>query len=320
MLRFDRERFFQIIQIILPLLLLILAGVEIQKAISGMNKELLRDVVSQIPNWQIVLIFIISICAITPMFLYDAMLVKLLGIKVRAMRLVKQSFIVNTFSNLVGFGGIAGLILRNYFYAKHDLNKRVLLKNIASVTIFSLTGISLLASVFLLSYRNFSLFDEIGWLFFAVLAVSLFLPSFILFYLVQHQRRTNSSISLAVFVKLVLASLLEWTALFCAIWFFTFVLNIPIGVTDLLPVFIIATCAGIASMIPGGIGSFDLVFIWGTQNLGIIDEKVLALLIFYRISYFVFPFLLSVVLFHKEIIRKTNTLIKKFIEYVFRKN
>lgn len=320
MLRIGKERLLQIIQIILPLLLLILAGIEIQKSINGIDKELVRAVVSQVPYWQIILIFVISICAITPMFLYDAMLVKLLGIKVRAVRLIKQSFIVNTFSNLIGFGGIAGLILRNYFYAKHKVNKRFLLKKIASVTIFSLTGISLLASTFLLIYRDFPLFDEIEWLFFAVLTVSLFLPLFIIFYLFQHKRKTSSAISLSVFVKLVLASLLEWTSLFCAIWFFTVVLNIPIRIIDLLPVFIISTCAGIASMIPGGIGSFDLVFLWGTQSLGILDEKVLVLLIFYRMSYFVFPFLLSVALFHKEILRKADDLKEQIAEYFSRRN
>lgn len=77
-------------------------------------------------------------------------------------------------------------------------------------------------------------------------------------------------------------------------------LNIPLSFHELVPVFIVASCAGIASMIPGGLGSFDLVFIWGTQNLNILDEKVLVMLVFYRSGYFLLPFLLAVALFIKK--------------------
>lgn len=316
----QREHIFKIIKIIFPLILLVLTGLEIKKAAMGINIDLLQYEVNQLPFWQIPLIFILSICAITPMFLYDIMLVKLLGIQVSQKKLVKQSFIVNTISNLIGFGGIAGLMLRNYFYTKYDVNKQVLLRNIASVTIFSLTGISLLAMILPISYRNFPLLNETKWLFIAVIGVSLCLPMFILFYWIQHKRNSSSAISLQMFVKLVLASLLEWISVFCVICFFAYVLNIPIQLTDLFPVFIIATCAGVASMIPGGVGSFDLVFIWGTQSLGIMDEKVFVLLIFYRMSYLIFPFLLSVALFYKEIWRKVDSFLEQCAKFLLSGN
>lgn len=295
-----KERLFQIIKVIFPMLLFILAGTEIYKAATGMNADLIQRAVSQLQFWEVALIFILSICAISPMFLYDVMLVKLLKIQMHARQLVKQSFIANTFSLLIGFGGIAGLMLRSYFYSKYDVNKQVLLKNIASVTIFSVTGISLLAWILPIGYRDIPLLNETRWLYFAVLAVSLLAPLFILYHAVQNTRKNETAISYQVIAKLVTASILEWSALFLVIWYLTHVFHIPIQLVDLIPIFIIATCAGIASMIPGGIGSFDLVFLWGTQSLGIMDEKVLVLLIFYRISYFVVPSLLAALLFIKE--------------------
>ena len=93
---------------------------------------------------------------------------------------------------------------------------------------------------------------------------------------------------------------------FFIIWFLTFILNIPIELSALIPIFLIASCAGIISMIPGGIGSFDLVFLWGTQSVGIADGKVLFLLILYRIGYFVLPFLFSALLFIKEYWERWN--------------
>ena len=293
-----KDRIFQVVKVIFPLFLLVLAALEIQKI--GINLDLLRSEVSQLQIWEMALVFIISICAITPMFLYDVMLVKLLKIRIPARKLVKQSFIINTFSNLIGFGGLAGLMLRNYYYGKHNRNKQSLLKTIASVTLFAVTGISLFASVMLIGYRNFPLLNEIKWLYFAVLAISLLLPLYILFNLFPRKRKSDSTLSFSFIVRLVSASVLEWTAVFFVIWFLTYVLSIPIQVTDLIPIFIIASCAWIASLIPGGIGSFDLVFLWGTQSLGILDEKIIVLLIFYRAGYFVLPFLISVVLFMKE--------------------
>ena len=300
MIKFRKEQIFQVLKVGFPLLLLFLAIFEIQKSISGMDVNLLRNEVSQLHPLELLLILVISICAITPMFLYDVILIKLLGIQMKARKLIRHSFIVNTFSNLIGFGGLVGLMLRNYFYSKYKEDKQGILKSIASVTLFYLTGISLLSWIILICFRNFPLLNETKWLFIAVFLVSLYLPVFIIIYALQNRRKKNSLLNSEIATKLVGVSLVEWLAVFTVIWFLTIVLKIPIELSALIPVFLIASCAGIISMIPGGIGSFDLVFLWGTQSLGILDEKVLVLLILYRMGYFIVPFLFSVLLFLKE--------------------
>ena len=89
--------------------------------------------------------------------------------------------------------------------------------------------------------------------------------------------------------------------MFLAILFLCKILGIPISFKNLFPVFIVAACAGIISMIPGGLGSFDLVLIWGMQDLQVPEEKVIVLLLFYRIGYYLVPFIISAVLFVKDI-------------------
>ena len=59
-------------------------------------------------------------------------------------------------------------------------------------------------------------------------------------------------------------------------------------------------------MIPGGLGSFDLVFIWGSEYLGIQNEKVVVLLLLYRIGYFFIPFLVGAFFFFKVYWEKWN--------------
>jgi phosphatidylglycerol lysyltransferase len=301
-----KDQVFKVVKVLFPLWLLILAIFEINKAVNGVDVNSLRNEVSQLPPWELAVILIISFCAITPMFFYDITLVRILGIKMKTRKILQHSFIVNTFSNLIGFGGLVGLILRSYFYTKYTEEKEGVLKNIASVTLFYLTGISLLAWIVPIFFWDIQLLRETKWLFIAVILVSLYVPIFIGIYIIRYKKVNASLLNGKVAVKLITTSVVEWVAVFLVIWFLTFILNIPIELSALIPTFLIASCAGIVSMIPGGIGSFDLVFLWGAQSVGIANEKILFLLILYRMGYFVLPFLFSALLFIKEYWERWN--------------
>ena len=189
MIKIGKKQLFKFIKIGFPLFLLVLAVFEIRKSVIGIDVNLLQAEVSQLHLWKISLILIFSLCAITPMFMYDIILIKLLGIQMKARKLIRHSFIANTFSNVIGFGGLVGLMLRNYFYSKYKVEKEGILKNIASVTLFYLTGISILSWMIPISYRNFPLLSETKWLFFAVIAVSLYAPVFYIYLLFFKQKK-----------------------------------------------------------------------------------------------------------------------------------
>ena len=209
-----KDHVFKVVKVLFPLLLLILAIFEINKAVNGVDVNSLRGEVNQLYPWQLALILIISFCAITPMFFYDIILVKLLGIKMSTGKLLQHSFIVNTFSNLIGFGGLVGLMLRSYFYSKYTEEKEGVLKNIASVTLFYLTGISLLAWVVLIFYRDFSLLRETKWLFIAVILVCLYVPIFMGIYIIRYKKVNESLLNGKVALKLITTSVVEWVAVF----------------------------------------------------------------------------------------------------------
>lgn len=295
-----KERVFSIVKVLFPLVLLALAVFEIHQTVRGVDIPTLRIEVSQLQSWEVVLILAVSLLAIAPMLFYDVILVKLLGIKMKTRKLLRNSFITNTFSNLIGFGGLVGVMLRNYFYSKYRVEKEGVLKIIATVTLFYLTGISLLAWMIAIFYRDIPLLKETTWLFIAVVAVSLYFPIFIGIFITRYRKVDAPQVTTNKAVQLVIISLLEWICIFLVLWIISFILKIPINLSVLIPIFLIAACAGIASMIPGGLGSFDVVFLWGTQSVGIADEKVLLLLILYRMGYFILPFLYSSLLFIKE--------------------
>jgi phosphatidylglycerol lysyltransferase len=301
-----KERIFTAVKFIFPLFLLIIAIFEIKKFAKGVNTVLLEQEVSHLHISILALILVITLFSTFPMFFYDLILVRVLGITLPRKELLEYSFIANSFSNLIGFGGIIGAMLRTYFYHDFERDRRKLVVGITSVSLFYLTGISLFSWVVSIGYRHFSLFEKEHWLFFAVLAVGFYLPIFVLVHILNAKKDEQSLITFNVGIKLVVVSFLEWGFVFLTILLLSKLLGISVGISSLVPVFIIASCAGIISMIPGGLGSFDLIFIWGMQDLHVQSEKVIVLLLFYRIGYYLLPFFISLIMFVKSFWVKWN--------------
>lgn len=294
-----KEKIFRVAKFIFPLFLLIFAVIEIKKFTGDLNVQLLKNELSKLNFATIVLILVITFAAVLPMQLYDVILVRILKLRVPKKVILEQAFIANSFSNLIGFGGIIGAMFRTYFYHKLEQDKRKLLGGIATVSLFYLTGISVLSWIVTVGYHHFPLFGDTKWLYFAVVAVGLYLPAFLFIHIIKNKKGSNSLITASIAIELVIVSVVEWFAVFIAILLLSKILGISLNIESLFPVYIVAACAGIISMIPGGLGSFDLVFIWGMQDLHVPEEKVLVLLLFYRIGYYFVPFLISMVLFVK---------------------
>lgn len=299
LLGIKKEKIFRVAKFIFPLFLLIFAVIEIKKFTGDLNVQLLKNELSKLNFATIVLILVITFAAVLPMQLYDVILVRILKLRVPKRVILEQAFIANSFSNLIGFGGIIGAMFRTYFYHKLEQDKRKLLGGIATVSLFYLTGISVLSWIVTIGYRHFPLFGDTRWLYFAVVAVGLYLPAFLFIHIIKNKKGSNSLITASIAIELVIVSVVEWFAVFIAILLLSKILGISLTIESLFPVYIVAACAGIISMIPGGLGSFDLVFIWGMQDLHVPEEKVLVLLLFYRIGYYFVPFLISMVLFVK---------------------
>jgi phosphatidylglycerol lysyltransferase len=289
-----------------PLMLSIFAILELKKFIANSDLGLLQTEIGQLQFGNLLLIFIMLFASVLPMLFYDFMLMNILGIKARKKEIVEKALIVNTYSNFFGFGGLIGGMLRTYFYGKLEQDKRRLVGGITAVSLFYMTGMSMLALLVAIGFLNHPIFVQEKWSYFAVLGVSLYLPIFMGIHLFRNRRDKQSFITFRPGIKLFFISLLEWIAVFCGIWFLAWILDISVSAGQLFPVYVVAACAGIISMIPGGLGSFDLVFIWGMQYLKVEEEKVLVLLLLYRIGYYFLPFLVSTVVFIKRYWVKWN--------------
>ncbi len=306
LLGIKKEKILKVVKFIFPLFLLIFAIVEMKKFTGDLNLQLLKNELNQLNIFSLLLILAVTFCAVLPMLLYDVVLVRILQIKVPKRELLEQSFIANSFSNLIGFGGLVGAMLRTYFFHKFEHDKRRLLGVIATVSLFYLTGISFLSWIVALGYHHFPLFIDTKWLYFAVWGVGLYLPIFLFIHILKSKKDHQSQFTNKIAAELVIISIVEWLAVFIAIFVLCNVLGIAISFEQLFPVYIVAACAGIISMIPGGLGSFDLVFLWGMQELHIPEEKILVLLLFYRTGYYFIPFFTSLIFFVKLYWKKWN--------------
>jgi len=305
-LKNKKDKIFHTLKFIFPLLLLIIAIIEIKKFTGDLNISLLKSELHQLTIGSLLLIFLITITAMLPMLLYDVILAWVIKIKVSTSELLEQSFIANSFSNLIGLGGLVGAMLRTYFFHRFEGEKRRLIGVIAAVSLFYLTGIAVLSWGVVAGYQHFPLFVDTKWLYFAVLGVGLYFPVFIIIHVINSKKENKSLIPFKAGAGLIVVSLIEWFSVFLAIFFLSRILGISVSLENLFPIYIASACAGIISMIPGGLGSFDLVFIWGMQDLHIPEEKVLVLLLFYRVGYYFVPFLISLVLFVKLYWQKWN--------------
>ncbi|MBN8210538.1 bifunctional lysylphosphatidylglycerol flippase/synthetase MprF [Bacillus sp. NTK071] len=302
----NQQRAFQVLKVLFPLFLFALAAFEISQFTSNIDVHLLRHEVRQFNVVMLLFVLLLTMGAVSPMIFYDALILRIMKRTTPVMKLIKQSVIANSFSNLLGFGGLIGGMLRTYFFQAYESDRVKLLKTIASVSLFYLTGISLLSWLVLAGYRQSPLLTNTKWLYLAVIAIGMYLPFLLTTFLIRKDKTTNRPFGLNIRFQLIGVSLVEWTSAFLAVWLLASTIDLNLSIGQLFPIFIVASCAGIMSMIPGGLGSFDLVFIWGTQLLGIQDEKVLFLLILYRLGYFLLPFLLAVILFIKEYWDKWN--------------
>jgi phosphatidylglycerol lysyltransferase len=256
--------------------------------------------------------------AVLPMVFYDLVLNRILHLKVPKVQMAKYSLTINTFSNFIGFGGVAGLSLRTYFFKGKYEDRGKLVKNIAQVSLFYLAGLSILSWIVSLGIMHTSFLANMKWIKLAVWAISLYAP--ILIIITKIRERTNKAEHFRTLdiIQLIVISIFEW--MFAILLFLAIanILHIHISFSTLFPIFIVASCAGIVSMIPGGIGSFDLVMLIGFKNDHIHSEKILLILLLYRISYYVIPFLLGAAVFLRKIWKEMDESYKQVIHFLAR--
>jgi putative lysylphosphatidylglycerol synthetase len=168
-----------------------------------------------------------------------------------------------------------------------------------------MSGFSLFALISLVLTGLFPLSIGIKQYWPVLLGASLYLP-IVLFVSNRKNWAYFGQLGGKTILSLVLASALDWT---CVLSFFLlvgYILGYNLPSYDVIPLFMIAITIGIMSMIPGSLGSFDLIMVSGLVGLGIDKAQALSWLLVFRLFYYILPFCLGVILFLKNMGGRLN--------------
>ncbi|HYK73151.1 MAG TPA: bifunctional lysylphosphatidylglycerol flippase/synthetase MprF [Pseudoneobacillus sp.] len=291
-----KKKLIFILKILIPLCLLSFIFWEGRIFANDIDVALLKKHINELDIFQILLILIVGLTGVFTMTLYDVVLNKRLNMKITTTKLIKYSFISNTMANLFGFGGFAGAALRTFFYQKYKQDRVEVLKGIAEISVFYLTGLSVLCSFFVFGFFESDMLQKYSWLTFVIWGIALYLPIMLIGLVLTKRIDLHKRAERRFTYKLILISTLEWSFVFITIYIIAKVLGLPVTFAEILSIGVVGASAGVVSMIPGGLGSFDFIVILGLRELGVLEEQALLLLLLYRISYYLFPFILGITL------------------------
>lgn len=303
-----------ILKISIALTIFFVSIFQLKEQISSISWRNIIGVVREKPLIQIVGLISIGGFGILLLVLYDFILLKTFKTKnLSKLLIIKYSWIANSFNALLGFGGIVGASIRYNFYNTQidSLDNNRLKKSISLLLISTISGVGVL-SLLVLShiFPASKLLDDHINLKLILFVCAILFPIYILFITVKPPIEGNRWLGLQFSLVSALDYLTSGIVLYAAMRF----LDIKISFVDMESIFIVATIAGIISMIPGGLGSFDLVFLMGaTKELDINASSVLMALVLYRISYYFIPFIMALILGISELQKKLRLETNSFI-------
>ncbi|KRM71500.1 bifunctional lysylphosphatidylglycerol flippase/synthetase MprF [Lacticaseibacillus brantae] len=293
-----------VLKILFVLSVLIFVIIEVGRITKDLNGEAVKASLASQSPLALLALTGLGLLAVTPMLNYDFVITELLPGKYKKGYVVKSGWIVNTFTNIAGFGGFLGASLRANFYHKEASQKQILLA-ISKIALFLLAGLSLWSLIALILMYGFGLGLAYSQYWFWLVGGAAYFP---LLMIISHIRDTEffSDMPLTREIRLTVGSFFEWG--FAGLFFLVIgaFLGVHENLLNLLPAFMVANVLGVISMVPGGLGSFDVFMILALGQVGINSNLAVVWLLFYRLFYYIIPFLIGAVLFAQDAGKRVN--------------
>ncbi|QIL45686.1 bifunctional lysylphosphatidylglycerol flippase/synthetase MprF [Vagococcus coleopterorum] len=277
--------------------------------LQGMTWSELQTILFSQPKKRLLLMVVTGLVAVLPMMTYDWVTVEILAAngKKRLPRkhLLTSAWTTNTLNNLAGFGGVIGATLRARFYGGDGVSSKKTIATVSKVALFMLTGLSFLCLITVVDIYLFRTTNPFRNYWVWLLGGSLFAPAIIGFIYLNQQKLFKDFTTKRI-IKLFLGSLGQWLGALISFLLIGQLLGVEVSSFTVYPLFIAATFIGMISMVPGGMGTFDVIMIVGLGTVGVSKELAVAWLLYYRIFYYLVPFLTGVYSFVHQMGSKVN--------------
>lgn len=263
-----------------------IALTQISAMLKQVRPDRVRLIFDNLSLLDIVLVILTGLISVVPMLNYDRLLNQLIGTHYSLKKWLPASWLINTLNNIAGFGGAVSVGLRSQFYGKEVKEK--LMSNISKVFFFALSGLSLYGLIGFILIRTGQVDAFLGqysdWL---IGAIAYFII------VVGFTRKRLGGMRAGLQIELLLTSFLEWTGVMVTFIVIGHVLNVNISMPSLIVLVTASSVIGILSMIPGSLGSFDVMMMLGLLHFGVPKEVVLIWLLIYRFAYYLFPLMIG---------------------------
>lgn len=305
------------LKVLFVLAVLVFVIFEVGRISQDLSGEQMRASLATQSPGSLIILLIVGLIAVTPMLTYDFVITELLPGDYPRRYVIKSGWIVNTFTNIAGFGGLLGASLRANFYHEKATQKQVLFA-ISKIAMFLLAGLSLWSMIGIVIIFVFGIGAEFSNYWIWLVGGAAYFP---LLMLISHVRDSEffADMPLKRQLRLTLGSFLEWGG--CAAFFLLigYFLEVRIPLMSVLPLFMVANVIGVISMVPGGLGSFDVFMIFELGQLGLDSNVAVVWLLFYRLFYYVIPFLIGAGLFAQDAGKRLNAYLEGLPVQLIRK-
>ncbi len=276
-------------------LLLVLSWEELR----GLHWVILRDALHQIHFEYLLLLQLTGLLAVAGMLPYDMALKRTMQVHMPMSQLLALSWVANTFNNFVGLSGLTGSGIRYFALTRYGMSSGIAAAYSVLLMLSVPVGLSMLA-VFTLVIGPVDLAfaglpSHLANT--ALVLISVYLP----LYLAASGnkrilRRLGSAAAPPVSTRLLLVgiSTIDWVLAMGVLALALWMVGATFTPEILLTGFVAGGAAGILSLMPGGLGTFDAAFLLELSAQGVATEQVAAALILYRMVYFLVPWAIGV--------------------------
>ena len=293
----------KVVQSIVIIAAFFLAAKELYSIFVDIDVSLFNKYADKLTITNIVIIGLLGILSYIPLSFYDLITRKSIPIDLPVGEVYKYSWIASSISNLVGFGGSMAIVIKNYFYKDYVKDQPKLLKQNVKVVGLNLSGFSLICGI----YSIWCLFTikEYNMVFYMATLVG-FYNIVVLCYSTYKLIKDKDKATYLDTLKIMSISILEWATTVLLIYGLIMILGIDVTLANFFPVYIKAIIVAIISMVPGGVGTFDLTMLVGLKKFNVQSEQILLLLLLYRISYYIVPAVVGIAVYIIHLYKKAD--------------
>ncbi|HSL93501.1 MAG TPA: YbhN family protein [Bacillota bacterium] len=251
-----------------------------------------------IPREMLVINALLGYTVISLVSLYDFVWFRYNPADIKACQIFSTAWIASAINNIACMGGLGGAMSRAIFYRRAGISDlEVVRLNVMLFPSF-FSGLGALMWFNLIGARYI---EALRGAYPGIYAVMLFFALYLLVYLLSEAvpfTRLRTLLvkwgfvgSIQLKLSMVLVSTLNWLSVCTLMWFIGIQFNPSLGLLAVIMFFTLATCIGVVSPMPAGLGFFDIIMMAGLQIAGMSGEESVSTVLMFRVFFHVFPFI-----------------------------